>query len=662
MLGSVISAVVGAALALVLPLLGPSLMSRVKHVSLSRSDMLIVLSGARLDILKQVPTERLKFLQLGILVLVSALLATVSMVFALWHGVQAPLPVAIIGALLWGFVVLNLNRFLVASLPRTRNRWTLLLTAVPRVMLSVVLGLIITVPIVLQIFASEISAEIPVLQHQQAAAFVTQQDALNSQITASKAQIKNDTNLIAAGGFVSPYGNSAVVSLQSQLAAAQSQRTKDYGQWQCELLGGPGCISNLPGAGPAAALSQRAYEEDVQRVNSLSGQLTTLEQQLAETARANQSSVLAAAKKSLASAQAQLATEVQLQATALNSFSASNSGTGLLVQLRALYALTSGNTVLTPAWIFMLVFFALVYGLPVIAQALLKLGPESVYDKVLAHNERIRDSIARQRDTMLHLEADRAISQLGLSFRSAADAQQETADLEQFSKAVRWLTARSTRRERDLDAALADLLQTSKNLAPQVSRAPAKLAPFQAEAVPHEDGELWRLQLSEDEFLLIDSLDGVPTINWTARVGAKEFASLVAERLGPPGVDGPAAEMTLSVAGIEDQLDARLGIELAFLASPAFDERSEFVRFDDEHVAMALQSMHGDDGTGVKLFGLASVEMDLDMLVSLLARTGTPGLAAHARASDSPLIKRLNELALLPVTSGVGPMSGSGAQ
>jgi hypothetical protein len=54
--------------------------------------------------------------------------------------------------------------------------------------------------------------------------------------------------------------------------------------------------------------------------------------------------------------------------------------------------------------------------------------------------------------------------------------------------------------------------------------------------------------------------------------------------------------------------------------------------------------------------------MDLDMLVSLLARTGTPGLAAHARASDSPLIKRLNELALLPVTSGVGPMSGSGAQ
>jgi hypothetical protein len=120
--------------------------------------------------------------------------------------------------------------------------------------------------------------------------------------------------------------------------------------------------------------------------------------------------------------------------------------------------------------------------------------------------------------------------------------------------------------------------------------------------------------------------------------------------------------MTISVAGIEDQMDARLGVELAFLASPAFDDRSEFVRFDDEHIAIALQSMHDDEGKGIKLFGMSSVELDVDAVVSMMARTGTPGIAAHAReAASSPLISRLSKLAQLPVASGASRTPGIGA-
>lgn len=641
----------------------PTMYRATRLVSLNPPDMLIVLSGARLDILKQVPTERLKFVQLGILVLLSALIATVSMVFALWHGVQLPLPIAIAGALVWGVTVLTLNRWLVASLPAVRSPKVLLLAVLPRVTLSVLLGVIITVPFILQIFSGEINAEIPVLQGQQLTTFISQQRSgpLGQQIASDQAAITHYESVIAAGGLSDPYKTPAVQSLNRQLVEAQDQRAKDYAQWQCELYGGSGCIA---GSGPAAEASQRAYEADVQRVNSLSSQLTVLTGQLTAVASANQQKSLESAQQSLANAKEQLNTQLHQQSQATGNFNRFNSGTGLLMQLKALSAVASGNTTLAIARFVILAFFALIDCLPVLTQTLLKLGPPSTYDRVLALDRSTRNSIVRQRETMMQLVADRAISDLGVRFRSAANEQlradraQSTVSENEFAaEFLRLLQSFSAdqrkRRQRDLDSSIADLQQAGSAKVERVAVKLADLDPFEEEAVQHEDGQLWRLEVSRDEFVLIDSLEGVPTLNWTSVIGAKEFASLVSERLAPVDAGVGTAEMTISVAGIEDQMDARLGVELAFLASPAFDDRSEFVRFDDEHVAIALQSMHDDEGESFKLFGMSSVELDLDMLVSMLARTGTPSIAAHAReAANSPLINRLSQLVRLPVKSG----------
>jgi hypothetical protein len=178
---------------------------------------------------------------------------------------------------------------------------------------------------------------------------------------------------------------------------------------------------------------------------------------------------------------------------------------------------------------------------------------------------------------------------------------------------------------------------------PQVIR----LQPFSEHRVPHADGELRRLELSDDQFLLVDVVDGAPTLNWTASIGARQFALLVSERINQfGGPEESAGEIMISMAGSSDQFDARLGVQLAASASPDFDQRSEFIRFDGPDIALALQSVPGDVvGEQVKLFGVSAMGLSLDTAVSLMARTATRGLAAHARAaSTSLLIARMAEL------------------
>ena len=75
-------------------------------------DFLIWLSGASRQVLAQCPTERPKFVGLGAAILVTAGMAAVSLSFALFTALKAPLWVAVIFALLWGLAIMSLDRLL----------------------------------------------------------------------------------------------------------------------------------------------------------------------------------------------------------------------------------------------------------------------------------------------------------------------------------------------------------------------------------------------------------------------------------------------------------------------------------------------------------------------------------------------------------------------
>jgi uncharacterized protein DUF4407 len=690
------------------------------------SNGLLRLSGARLDILERTPLDRAKFIGIGASLLTSGAAATVSMYYALHIAVQTPPPLAIIFALLWGLTVLALNRWLVISLPRP-ERWSQFLYIIaPRILLSALLATIISVPLLLQIFATEVSAEIPMIQHAQLNSFLVQQreSPLAKKIATDQSLVGKLQASIAAGGITDPYANDIVSNLQAQVRELQNQEVSDYEKWQCELYGGGGdChagTSSLSGNGPLTEEDKSIYENDVSQLSLVQSQLSQALKKATQESQANRGSTVATARAELPAAQATLRHDQQVQTTALASFDQSNTGTGLLIELRALSAASSGNTQLAWARVVLFLLFLLIDSMPVIARVLVQLGPPSTYDRMLTMDESLRRSVARQRDQALLLEADKLIASTTAQLAAEAerrlrerrdldaiDRPNDEAELRGYSEALReieqlrselqmmlgnpltsvrsgpthWpsstraVTGRGRRSDRpqnqDQLGALAGLLgggHVRGTPEPPVLGTPpvpaTPLTPFTETSMPHADGQLRRLDISEGEFLLIDSLDGVPTLNWTAEIGAREFASIAGERLGPVDWndtdDAGSPQIMLSMAGIADRFSARLGVEIAALSSPTFDERSEFVRFDDDEVTLALQSLHADDDSHVKIFGVISSELDLDAVLSLMTRTATPKLADHARQpSVSPLVKRLAEIARLPVAVGTHGTMGS---
>jgi hypothetical protein len=82
------------------------------------SRFLIWLSGANASLLAQHPTWRTRLAALGGVVLTTAVLAGLSLAFALRMALELPPPLCIAGGLMWGLAILNLAQRQEASADR----------------------------------------------------------------------------------------------------------------------------------------------------------------------------------------------------------------------------------------------------------------------------------------------------------------------------------------------------------------------------------------------------------------------------------------------------------------------------------------------------------------------------------------------------------------
>ncbi|MEU0008996.1 DUF4407 domain-containing protein [Streptomyces sp. NPDC006314] len=127
------------------------------------------LIGVEESLLAWVPEERTRYTWYGALVVNTALLGALSMTLALASfRSDLPLPAVLGVAVVWFWVILALDSWLVSSTHGTTVRkWTLLV----RFLLSVLLGLFIAEPILFQIFDKEIRQEISVGNEQKVAEY-----------------------------------------------------------------------------------------------------------------------------------------------------------------------------------------------------------------------------------------------------------------------------------------------------------------------------------------------------------------------------------------------------------------------------------------------------------------------------------------------------------
>ena len=362
-------------------------------------DFLAWLGGSDKTILDQVPQERARFAQMAGVLLTTASIAVFSMIFALHDGVKAPLLPAVLLGLVWGVIILNLDRFLVLSMGSNRHKWRLLGLTLPRLALAVVLALVISTPLVLRIFASDINQQLFVMQEKQSA-----QDA-KLEANSSQAQQANnllkkiDTDQDILNGHlpqnvVSPQlqaDENQVTKLQAAAQSDYQQEVAAYETWQCEL-DGQHCAgsSGQVGNGARAMAKHLLYEQAQATYNSAESALQAAQSteqaaqaSFASTEQTRIQQLKAAAARELPGLQAQYkALETQLQTAAANGAKADSANTGILAQLQALSEASSQNPSLEGARLAVLALFFLIEMLPVTVKFLLNLGPPSAYEVV----------------------------------------------------------------------------------------------------------------------------------------------------------------------------------------------------------------------------------------------------------------------------------------
>ncbi len=117
------------------------------------------LSGVNAEALKQCSSESFKFAALGGTVATTSALAAFS-AYAVAHTfLHLSVGLGVLMAIFWGVAIMNLDRWLLATLSRQATRHDTLMIAIPRVFLAVLVGLVVSLVIMLDVFHHEVTKQ-----------------------------------------------------------------------------------------------------------------------------------------------------------------------------------------------------------------------------------------------------------------------------------------------------------------------------------------------------------------------------------------------------------------------------------------------------------------------------------------------------------------------
>lgn len=355
----------------------------------------LALSGGNEEVLAIVPSERARFESLGWAILITSGVAAVSMWFALASAVGINGILAFPVALAWGLVIMGIDRWLVVTMPvEGRRKFAI---ALPRLALALLLGTLISTPLVLRIFQSEINAQIAKMQQQSYNTFLQQQQASDvaKQVGTYSGELQYLDNVIATHGATTANTvsdpelrgyNEQLTNLNNELTHWTGLKNQYYNDYICQLYGGPTCPKK--GNGPAAKASQQNYDAASQEVDTLEGQINQVQAeiqqrdtQLTSTSKASQEARYQQALAQQPIVKNEYETALQRQNELQASFFASNQAAhGILIRLEALSELSNGNFTVTAARFLLFLLFLVIECLPVTVKLLQQPG---LYEEAL---------------------------------------------------------------------------------------------------------------------------------------------------------------------------------------------------------------------------------------------------------------------------------------
>ena len=121
-----------------------------------------ICSGANRSILRQCPSEYAKYFGIGGTIFFTALMATFSGGYAIYTVFKNQYIAFGLGVI-WGLLIFNLDRFIVNTMysdGQVTISWREFLSGLPRIIIALFLGIVISTPLELKIFEDEINVTI----------------------------------------------------------------------------------------------------------------------------------------------------------------------------------------------------------------------------------------------------------------------------------------------------------------------------------------------------------------------------------------------------------------------------------------------------------------------------------------------------------------------
>ncbi|HWO65107.1 MAG TPA: DUF4407 domain-containing protein, partial [Umezawaea sp.] len=218
-------------------------------------------SGARVSILEKAPGDVNKHAAMGGVLLSTSGVAAVSAFFALYSVLELPVYAAVLAGLVWGVIIFNLDRMLVVTMTRS-NGWLLnLFAAIPRVALAVVIGTIISMPLVLRIFEPEINSELIAMQAETTKANQGKVTEAFAKITELEGEERKLLDVLSGKSSTTISDDPDVKAAKAALDTAEKAYQDANAVAQCEFDGLPGCGTGVPGRGESYEQKRQFADE-----------------------------------------------------------------------------------------------------------------------------------------------------------------------------------------------------------------------------------------------------------------------------------------------------------------------------------------------------------------------------------------------------------------
>lgn len=356
------------------------------------------LAGSRVDVLEKLPGSVAKQTAMGSVLLTTAGFASISAAYALSITGIATGWTALAGGMVWGLAILNLDRLLVIGLSQEKSIRRSIMLAIPRVVLAIVIGFVISTPLMLKVFETEIETQLNrnILASQEQLRTDLKDSMLSDDLTAAETELAQMRALINAGPTADPAANPQVGLVQAEidkLEETAAQQKADYDTARTRALeeeegtagtGVPGCAALCVEKKRLAEDAEKLWQETLEQIKATEAEKATVIVALKDVLLKESEKAVADAANDLPMVEQNVETlRTQVDSAQNGSYALEQANKGIIARLKALNDLSGADGTAGMAHMAVSLLFMLIELLPVLFKVMSNAGTRTPYDELV---------------------------------------------------------------------------------------------------------------------------------------------------------------------------------------------------------------------------------------------------------------------------------------